>query len=108
MGLPRLKEGGTIWLPYTEIVQASFRDYRKELLVFDIRFVEDLTENPLYAATAKTEVERDLCLCQPPLVNESQVKPLLERSKTPFVALTRKAIVVPAAKESTKRKRQSH
>lgn len=91
--LPRfaeiLKDGGTIWLPHLEVTRELLVCHYDTLhIYYDIDYVEDPEENPLYKAT--DTVEDELLRCPDKLINDTQLKPLLEYSASPFICLTKR------------------
>ena len=84
-----LKKGGKLWLPNLDCVQCSLGDYKEEIeKYYTIEAVEDPNMNPLYAATENVETE--LLRCPDSLTNETQLRPLLIYSTTPFLLLSRR------------------
>ena len=84
-----LKKGGQLWLPNLECVEESIDEFRDEILkYYTILALDDPMLNPLYAATET--VEQELLRCPDSLTNETQLRPLLSYSKTPFLVLTRR------------------
>ena len=86
-----LVKGGKLWLPNLDCVQCSIDDFRAEIeKYYVIEAVEDPNLNPLYAATENVETE--LLRCPDHLTNETQLRPLLIYSKTPFLTLSRREV----------------
>ena len=84
-----LKKGGKLWLPNLDCVHCSLGDYKEEIEKhYTIEAVEDPNMNPLYAATENVETE--LLRCPDSLTNETQLRPLLIYSRTPFLVLSRR------------------
>lgn len=84
-----LKVGGKLWLPNLDCVQCSLDEFKSDIeRYYTIEKVEDPMRNPLYAATENVEAE--LLRCPDSLTNETQIRPLLIYSKTPFLALSRR------------------
>ena len=84
-----LKDGGTIWLPHLEVTRELLICHYDTLHInYDIDYVEDPEENPLYKATET--VEDELLRCPDKLINDTQLKPLLEYSESPFICLTKR------------------
>ena len=84
-----LKIGGKIWLPNLECVEDSINEFRVEInRYYTVEAVADPHLNPLYAATET--VEQELLRCPDSLTNETQLRPLLSYSNTPFLVLTRR------------------
>lgn len=81
--------GGKIWLPNLSCIEESIKE-NKILLEqsFQIAVVSDVNKNPLYQATEY--VTEELLLCPDNLTNETQMKPLLAYSSSPFYMLTLK------------------
>lgn len=81
--------GGNIWLPNLQCVQDSVNK-NKDILdkFYTVRMVSDSNSNPLFMATEK--VEDKLLLCPDKLTNDTQMRPLLEHSNTPFLVLKRR------------------
>ncbi len=93
--IPRLAEdelirrGGQFWLPNLECVAQALREFRIPIEThYEVEFVKDLGRNPLFAATER--VEDELLRCPDKLTNETQLRPLLAFSDTPFLVLTRR------------------
>ena len=93
--IPRLAEddvicrGGNIWLPNLQCVQDSVNK-NKHILdkYYTVRMVSQPNSNPLFMATET--VEDKLLLCPDKLTNDTQMRPLLEHSNTPFLVLKRR------------------
>jgi hypothetical protein len=84
-----LQEGGKIWLPHLDCIQDSLEE-NIEILTryFNIDLPRNYLTNPLYLATEK--VEKELTRCPDLLTNDTQMKPLLDFSATPFYCLSLK------------------
>ena len=86
-----LKIGGKVWLPNLECVEDSINEFRAEIeKYYTVEAVANPHLNPLYAATET--VEQELLRCPDSLTNETQLRPLLSYSNTPFLALTRRSV----------------
>jgi hypothetical protein len=70
-----------------DCIEEQIEEY-KEILsrYFTIELPSSFTSNPLYSAT--NHVEKELLRCPDTLTNETQMRPLLEYSNTPFYCLT--------------------
>ena len=81
--------GGSIWLPNLQCVQDSV-EKNKHILdkYYTVRMVSQPNSNPLFMATET--VEDKLLLCPDKLTNDTQMRPLLEHSNTPFLVLKRR------------------
>ena len=81
--------GGSIWLPNLQCVQDSV-EKNKHILdkYYTVRMVSQANSNPLFMATET--VEDKLLLCPDKLTNDTQMRPLLEHSNTPFLVLKRR------------------
>ena len=107
-----LMKGGKLWLPNLDCVQCSIDDFRAEIeKYYIIEAVEDPNLNPLYAATECVEAE--LLRCPDSLTNETQLRPLLIYSKTPFLALSRREVplvtcVTPSGEKAASRPSIDH
>ena len=102
--IPRLAEdelirkGGLFWLPNLECVAEAIQLFRGAIeRHYSIEYVkqEQLMENPLYEATER--VREQLAACPDQLTNETQMRPLLEYSRTPFLLLRRRDVPLPWA-----------
>jgi hypothetical protein len=88
-----LAVGGTIWLPCVPCVVESVNEFRSYIFPFyTVTLVKDPMLNPLFMATEGATEE----LLQGPdkMTNETQLRYLKSFSKTPFVMLTRRDILV--------------
>lgn len=95
-----LKIGGQIWLPNLECVEDSINEFRAEIgKYYTIEAVGNPHLNPLYAATET--VEQELLRCPDSLTNETQLRPLLSYSNTPFLMLTRREIPIAMTRSSS-------
>ena len=84
-----LQKGGKLWLPNLGCVQDSIDTFRSEIIkYYVIEAVDDPLDNPLYKASEK--VTSELLRCPDALTNETQLRPLLSYSKSPFLVLTRR------------------
>ena len=84
-----LQKGGKLWLPNLGCVQDSIDTFRSEITkYYAIEAVDDPLDNPLYKASEK--VTSELLRCPDALTNETQLRPLLSYSKSPFLVLTRR------------------
>ena len=84
-----LQKGGKLWLPNLGCVQDSIDTFRSEITkYYVIETVDDPLDNPLYKASEKVTLE--LLRCPDALTNETQLRPLLSYSKSPFLVLTRR------------------
>jgi hypothetical protein len=88
----RIVAGGQVWLPYLDCVRAAVEQKFAGVIGkhYAVRLVSknDVMENPLYAATSR--VREQLLECPEAYTNETQLKPLLAFSDTPFLVLTRR------------------
>ena len=84
-----LQKGGKLWLPNLGCVQDSIDSFRSEITkYYVIEVVDNPLDNPLYKASEK--VTSELLRCPDALTNETQLRPLLSYSKSPFLVLTRR------------------
>lgn len=78
-----------IWMPHVAHVNDMLSLHGDILRRwYDIEFVTDPMENPLYRASARPECEAQLLRCQEKLNNANQLTYLLQYSNTPFVRFT--------------------
>ncbi len=81
-----LSPGGKIWLPNLQCIEESLEEHSDSIKEhFTIRLVSNAKENPLFAATE--QVTEELLRCPDNLTNETQMKPLLSHSSSPFYVL---------------------
>jgi hypothetical protein len=91
-------------MPYIDCVQESLDDHSDILSRFYTwETVEDSMKNPLYAATEN--VEKELLSCPDALTNETQIRPLLQYSNTPFIVLRRRDTILSPLNVTPKSKR---
>lgn len=84
-----LSEGGKIWLPNLDCIEEQISEHKNILeKYFKIDLPKNYRSNPLYEATEF--VEHELLRCPDHLTNETQIRPLLDYSQTPFYCLTRR------------------
>ena len=84
-----LAEDGAIWLPHLEVVDELLEQYSNNIeQYYDIVYVNNPKENPLYKATEN--VTSTLRECPDNLTNETQMKPYFDFSDYPFICLQRK------------------
>ena len=84
-----MKENGKIWLPNLPCIEEQLSE---AMAILDQYYLIELPttylDNPLYRGTEG--VESDLLKCPDALTNETQLRPLLEHSTTPFYRLSLK------------------
>jgi hypothetical protein len=82
-----LSTGGKLWLPHLENITQEIEEYSEIIQAYyKIELVANCQENPLYRATE--DVTEELLRCPDNLTNATQVQPLWNHSKYPFVLLT--------------------
>ena len=84
-----LKLDGEIWLPNKRGVSDSIKEYGENInKMYRIETVDNLNRNPLYAATDLAE--EDLRLSKDNRTNQTEMQPLYEFSKFPFLMLRKR------------------
>jgi len=86
-----LTTGGKLWLPHLDCITKEIEEYSEIIQAYyQVTLVDNCQENPLYVATE--HVNEELLRCPDNLTNETQMQPLYNHSKYPFVCLTVKDI----------------
>lgn len=84
-----IRPRGQVLLPNLACVTDSLNEFCDEISTYFNRsevHIDQLKENPLYAATES--VEEDLLKCPDKLNNENQIQPILNNSDCVFISLT--------------------
>jgi len=86
-----LQYNGVVILPHLKCVEDCLKAFQALLCEYYDISLCDVHQNPLHAAT---DLVRDcLLLCPDKIINESQMKPLMEISNLPFYLLKNRKVL---------------